>query len=47
MSFSKRIKSIKGNAEELGFGSRIINQTDRMLNKDGSFNVRRKGLSFH
>ncbi|MEO8148944.1 MAG: ion channel [Bacteroidia bacterium] len=45
MSFSKHIKNIKGNSQELGFGTKIVNQSDRMLNKDGSFNVKRKGLS--
>jgi inward rectifier potassium channel len=47
MAFSKRIKNIKGTAQELGFGTKITNESDRMLNKDGSFNVKRKGLSFH
>jgi inward rectifier potassium channel len=47
MAFSKSIKKIKGNDQELGFGTKIVNQSDRMLNKDGSFNVKRKGLSLH
>ncbi len=47
MVFSKRLKNIKGTAQELGFGTRVSNETGRMLNKDGSFNVKRKGLSLH
>jgi inward rectifier potassium channel len=30
---------------ELGFGSKTANQKARLLNQDGSFNVRKKGLS--
>jgi inward rectifier potassium channel len=30
-------------AEDLGFGSRITGERERLLNKDGSFNVKRQG----
>ncbi len=39
-------KRIKQNSKEFGFGNNTIGQNQRILNKDGSFNVRRKGLSF-
>jgi len=45
MALSKRLKSIKGTAQELGFGNRVTHDSDRILNKDGSFNIRQKGLS--
>jgi inward rectifier potassium channel len=44
MGISKHFKNIRGASQELGFGTKITNQSDRMLNKDGSFNVKRKGL---
>lgn len=44
MAFNKHNKNIKGTAQELGFGTKITSQSYRMLNKDGSFNVKRKGL---
>ena len=44
MRINKDFKNIKGTSQELGFGTKITNQSDRMLNKDGSFNVKRKGL---
>lgn len=31
---------------ELGFGSRVVEHGDRYINRDGTFNVRKKGLSF-
>ena len=32
---------------DLGFGARVVEESKlRLLNRDGSFNVRRKGLSF-
>lgn len=45
MGFGKHIKNIKGISQELGFGTKMVNQSGRMLNKDGSFNVKRTGLS--
>ena len=35
-----------GEFSDLGFGSKVALQERRLLNRDGSFNVRRKGLSF-
>ena len=31
---------------DLGLGTKVSNQTQRMINRDGSFNVERRGLSF-
>lgn len=31
---------------DLGFGTKVSNQTQRMINRDGSFNVSRRGLPF-
>jgi inward rectifier potassium channel len=40
-------KSSQEDLKDLGFGSRVSNQTaERLLNKDGSFNVQRSGLPF-
>lgn len=40
-------KSSQEDLKDLGFGSRVSNQSvERLLNKDGSFNVHRSGLSF-
>ena len=40
-------KSAQEDLKDLGFGSRVSNQSvERLLNKDGSFNVQRSGLSF-
>lgn len=40
-------KSSQEDLKDLGFGSRVSNQSvERLLNKDGSFNVQRSGLSF-
>lgn len=44
MRINKHFKNIRGTSQEMGFGTKITNQSDRMLNKDGSFNVKRKGL---
>lgn len=38
-------KRIKQNSKEFGFGNTVIGKNQRILNKDGSFNVSRKGLS--
>ncbi len=32
--------------QDLGFGTRVSNQNQRMINRDGSFNVERRGLPF-
>lgn len=46
----KRVKTILRKEEEnrdLGFGSRVVQQSqERFLNRDGSYNVSRKGLPF-
>jgi inward rectifier potassium channel len=40
-------KSSQEDLKDLGFGARVSNQrSERLLNKDGSFNVNRTGLSF-
>jgi len=40
-------KTAQEDLKDLGFGSRVSNQSaERLLNKDGSFNVQRSGLSF-
>jgi len=39
--------SNQDSTNDLGFGTRVAQQShDRLLNRDGSFNVMRKGLSF-
>ena len=38
-------KRIKQNSKEFGFGNAALGKNQRILNKDGSFNVKRKGLS--
>lgn len=41
------IKKVKINPEsDLGFGTTAVSKSQRMLNQDGSINVKRKGLSF-
>ena len=41
-------KTAQEDLKDLGFGSRVSNQSaERLLNKDGSFNVQRSGLSFY
>jgi len=43
----KMTKSSQEDLKDLGFGSRISDQSvERLLNKDGSFNVHRSGLPF-
>ncbi len=32
--------------QDLGFGSKVANQSERLINRDGSFNVERRGLPF-
>lgn len=39
-------KKLKQKGKEFGFGNNIIGNNERILNKDGTFNVNRKGLSF-
>jgi inward rectifier potassium channel len=39
-------KRIKQRGKEFGFGNASIGNNERILNKDGSFNVSRNGLSF-
>jgi inward rectifier potassium channel len=34
------------NRRELGFGSQASNDSNRLINKDGSFNIQREGVSF-
>ena len=38
-------KRIKQNSKEFGFGSNTVGKSQRILNKDGSYNVNRVGLS--
>ena len=45
--FTQRLKQISGRSEEIGFGTKATGQTERQLNKDGSFNVICKGLPIH
>ncbi len=33
--------------KEIGFGSRSFRQSDRLINKDGSFNIRRRGIGLN
>lgn len=39
-------KQLKNRNREFGFGNSTIGKTERILNKDGSFNINRIGLSF-
>ena len=39
-------KKEKKPIEDLGFGSKFSDQNSRFINKDGSFNVERKGISY-
>ncbi len=41
MNFKKKEKF-----EDLGFGTKVADQSERFINKDGSFNVERKGIPF-
>ena len=46
MKRNRPFKQLVDDKEDLGFGSRISQQTqERLLNKDGSFNVAREGIS--
>jgi hypothetical protein len=38
-------KRARQKGKEFGFGNNTIGKDQRILNKDGSFNVNRKGLS--
>jgi inward rectifier potassium channel len=33
-------------SKELGFGTRVVGDNDRYINRDGSFNVTKRGLPF-
>jgi len=48
MPISRRKNSIKPEEEfqDLGFGAKVANQSERLINQDGSFNVERRGLPF-
>ncbi|MCW9708629.1 ion channel [Fodinibius salsisoli] len=47
LNWKKYKQNIREEFQDLGFGSRVGNTGNyRLLNKDGSFNVRRDGLSF-
>jgi len=48
MSIKKKKYSIKPEEEfqDLGFGVKVANQSERLINQDGSFNVERRGLPF-
>jgi inward rectifier potassium channel len=41
-----RKQEIRDDEKDLGFGTRLTAASTRLLNRDGSFNVRRRGLSF-
>jgi inward rectifier potassium channel len=41
-----RKQEVRDDERDLGFGTRLTSATTRLLNRDGSFNVRRRGLSF-
>lgn len=44
--FTKPFKSNRDNTEnDLGFGTRVISSGGRLINKDGSYNIIRKGLN--
>jgi inward rectifier potassium channel len=45
-ALSDATKDMDAKSKELGFGSRAKGKSARTVNKDGSFNVRRTGLSF-
>jgi len=42
----KKKEKEKKPIEDLGFGSKFSDQNSRFINKDGSFNVERKGISY-
>ncbi|CAA9262619.1 MAG: hypothetical protein AVDCRST_MAG56-2613 [uncultured Cytophagales bacterium] len=41
-----RKQEIRDDEKDLGFGTRLTAASTRLLNRDGTFNVRRRGLSF-
>jgi inward rectifier potassium channel len=41
-----RKQEVRDDERDLGFGTRLTAASTRLLNRDGSFNVRRRGLSF-
>ncbi len=42
-----KLNSEEQNSSDIGFGDKVLNITkNRMINRDGSFNVKRKGYSF-
>jgi inward rectifier potassium channel len=41
-----RKQEVRDDERDLGFGTRLTNPTTRLLNRDGSFNVQRRGLPF-
>jgi len=43
MAILRKIKDLE--SKELGFGTRVIEPNQRLMNRDGSSNVRRKGLT--
>jgi inward rectifier potassium channel len=45
-SLKNQTKSNSSELDDLGFSSKYISRTQRLVNRDGSFNVDRKGLSF-
>ena len=46
MIFNKRNKISKDEVTDLGLGNRIFDKNIRIINRDGSFNIKRKGLPF-
>jgi len=42
----KKFSSPEDEFKDLGFGSKVSSQKKRLINKDGTFNVERKGLPF-
>ncbi len=46
MIFNKRNKISKDEVTDLGLGNRIFDKNIRLINRDGSFNIKRKGLPF-
>ena len=46
MKFNKGDKLSKDEVTDLGLGNKIFDKKSRIINRDGSFNVKRKGLPF-
>ena len=44
--FNKGNKISKDEVTDLGLGTKILNKNIRLINRDGSFNIKRKGLPF-